>query len=414
LSDVRARTEALCLGLADEDLGVQSMPDASPTKWHLAHTSWFFEAFVLAGGSPGYRAFRPAYGYLFNSYYDGAGPRHPRPERGLLTRPSAAEVRDYRRHVDEGLHHLLASGSEDRFPELARRVTLGLQHEQQHQELLLTDLQHAFSRNPLEPVYRDAAPRGAAPLRCAGWAACPGGLTEIGCGPEDGFSFDNERPRHQVYLEPFEIQERLVSCGELREFIEAGGYQRPELWLSDGFAFIQRHALEAPLYWRRESGGYSRYSLHGRVAVRDDDPVTHVSFYEADAYARWAGARLPSEAEWECWARGAMAGEPARERGREDAEPAHFEDGDYVARETGSALGSVWCWTASSYVGYPGFRPLAGVLGEYNGKFMCNQLVLRGGSCFTPPGHVRPSYRNFFPAHARWQVSGIRLARWLR
>jgi ergothioneine biosynthesis protein EgtB len=399
LAEVRAATVALCAPLEVEDYVVQSMPDASPAKWHLGHTTWFFETFVLGPYQPGFRPWREAWGPLFNSYYVAVGPRHPRPERGLLTRPTVAEVLAWRAWLDERLQAFLATAAADR-PEVAALVELGLNHEQQHQELLLTDLLHLLSMNPLRPAYRPAPPpaSAASPLR---WRACAGGLTQLGHrGP--GFAFDNEGPAHRAWLEPFELASRLVSAGEYAEFIADGGYRRAGLWLSDGIAAAQAGGWEAPLHWIRRDGAWHRFTLHGELPLDPAAPVAHLSYYEADAYARWAGARLPTEAEWE------------RLAGEGPVEGQFVEDGvltPLAAVGEAPLHGAAWTWTSSPYVAYPGFRPAAGAVGEYNGKFMVNQLVLRGGSCLSPRDHLRPTYRNFFPPQARWQVTGLRLAR---
>jgi ergothioneine biosynthesis protein EgtB len=397
---VRARTEALSAPLSPEDMVVQSMPDASPAKWHLAHTTWFFETFLLAPRERRFAAFHPRYGYLFNSYYDAVGARHPRPERGLLTRPPLSEVRAYRRQVDERVLALAAGGLD---AEGAAVLELGLNHEQQHQELLLTDVKHAFSENPLRPAYAPPLPLSPRPAPPLAWVEHEGGLREIGhAGP--GFAFDHEGPRHREWLEPFALAARAVTCGEYLAFIEDGGYQRPELWLADGHAAVARHGWEAPLYWERDGERWTVFTLRGPRALDPEEPVAHVSFYEADAYARWAGARLPTEAEWEVVAEGSEEDGAFADGGRLHPE---------VAGEGRPAqlLGDVWEWTRSAYAPYPGYRPAAGALGEYNGKFMVNQLVLRGGSCVTPAGHVRSTYRNFFYPEARWQFAGVRLCR---
>ncbi len=399
--EVRAATEALCAPLSPEDCAVQSMPDASPVKWHLAHTSWFFETLVLEG-APGYAAFDPSFRALFNSYYQSLGEPHPRPERGVLSRPSLDRVLDYRRHVDAWILRLLDRGA----PASALDVVLlGLHHEQQHQELVLTDLKHAFSRSPLRPAYRERSPEPAGPAQPLRWIGFEAGLREIGHA-EPGFAFDNERPRHRVFVEAFEIASRPVTNAEYQDFVRDGGYARPELWLSDGFATRASRGGRAPLYWEGRDDARSTFTLHGMAPLRPDEPVCHVSHYEADAFARWAGARLPTEAEWECAAAWApLAGEFV-ETGR-----LHPAPSPAAGRFPAALFGDVWEWTSSAYTPYPGFRALPGSLGEYNGKFMSNQVVLRGGSCATPERHIRRSYRNFFPPDARWQFSGIRLAR---
>jgi ergothioneine biosynthesis protein EgtB len=379
---VRARTERLAAPLSPEDQCIQSMPDASPAKWHRAHTTWFFEAFVLLPHHPGYAAFDPTFAFLFNSYYEAAGPRHARPRRGMLTRPSCAEVAAYRAHVDAAMAALLDGGVPG---EVAALVTLGLQHEEQHQELLLTDILHALAQNPLRPAYDpdwrepQAVRRGGAPH----WIDIPEGIVEIGHDGAD-FAFDNETPRHCALLAPCRIADHPVTNGEWLGFIEAGGYRDPMHWMADGWAACQAEGWEAPMHWERGAdGGWRAFGLGGLRAIDPDAPVRHVSWYEADAFARWCGKRLPTEQEWEAAA--ALPG--------------------FLAAE-----GHVWQWTGSAYRPYPGFRPWEGAVGEYNGKFMIGQMVLRGGSLATPPGHARRSYRNFFPPGARWQFSGLRLA----
>ncbi|WP_119677944.1 ergothioneine biosynthesis protein EgtB [Indioceanicola profundi] len=402
LAQVRARSLALAEGLSPEDMVVQSMPDASPVKWHLAHTTWFFETFVL-GPQAGQPPLRPEWGYLFNSYYEAAGPRHPRPRRGLLTRPPVAEVLEWRSLVDRRLMDFLA---QDPSAEAQALIELGLNHEQQHQELILTDLKHLLSGNSLMPAYRERPEQEPSPAPPLGWAEHPGGLAEIGWDGK-GFAFDNEGPRHKVWLEPFAIADRPVTCGEWLAFMADGGYRDPSLWLSDGWAAVRAEGWEAPAYWRRdEDGGWVQFTLAGERPVNQAEPVAHVSLYEADAFARWAsaqwtGARLPTEAEWEMTVGGRKPTGGFADAWRFHPQPL-----------TGpSWWGEVWEWTGSAYLAYPGFRPAEGAVGEYNGKFMSGQMVLRGGSCATPEGHVRPTYRNFFPPAARWQFSGLRLAR---
>jgi len=399
---IRAVSRALARPLSAEDCAIQSMPDASPVKWHLAHTTWFFETFVLEPHAPGYRAFDPAYRVLFNSYYNAVGGRHPRPERGMLSRPSLAEVLSYRGHVDEAMLRFLA----DR--EAARDlVELGLQHEQQHQELILTDVKHLLSRNPLKPAYQKQWPLTPILARKPRWLGFEAGMQEIGHAGER-FAFDNEGPRHRVWLEAFEIASYPVTHGDFIAFIEDGGYRRPELWLSAGWDAVRARGWEAPGYWSRRDGEWRTFTLHGEVPVDPNTPVCHVSFYEAEAFARWAGARLPGEAEWELAARR----EPLAGNFLESAalHPLALREAPTPGR-LAQAFGDVWEWTRSDYGPYPGFAPATGAVGEYNGKFMSGQYVLRGGSCATPASHMRATYRNFFAPEARWQFSGLRLAR---
>jgi ergothioneine biosynthesis protein EgtB len=391
---VRSLTEAIAEPLSPEDQTAQSMPDVSPTKWHRAHVTWFFEDFVLRPNLDGYQCFHPGYRFLFNSYYEAVGPRHPRPERGVVTRPGVGEIASYRAHVDAAMVGLLHDGAT---PEVLELVELGLHHEQQHQELALMDIKHVLSRNALDPVYRPTLdPTGpGAPLV---WFEHPGGLAE---------ACSNERPRHRVHLEPFAIASRPVSASEVIEFIEAGGYARPDLWLSDGWATVQAEAWEAPLYWRREGGSeWSLFTLGGRRPLDPAETACHLSYYEADAIARFAGARLPTEAEWEV-----VAATHGVDGGLLDLDVLHPRPASRPGPVVAKLIGEVWEWTASAYLPYPGFRSPAGAVGEYNGKFMVNQHVLRGGSCLTPDAHVRPTYRNFFPPSARWAMSGVRLAR---
>ncbi len=416
--EVRRRTETLAEPLGPEDQTVQSMPDVSPTKWHRAHVTWFFETFVLQPFVPGYEPFHPLYGYLFNSYYEAVGDRYPRPARGHVSRPGVAEIGSYRRHVDERVADLLAGGGRGTLPvEAARLVELGCHHEEQHQELLLMDAKHVLSCSPVEAAYAASplplplplppapapAPAGKVqpprPGAGGGFVAHEGGEVAIGHGG-DGFAFDNEGPRHLERLVPFELAAGLVTAGQWQAFVEDGGYRRAELWLSDGWATVQREGWVAPLYWRDEGGGgHSVFTLSGRRQLDEAEPVCHVSYYEADAFARWAGARLPTEGEWEAVA------------GAAPVEGNFLESGRLHPVAGGGWLGDAWVWTASAYLPYPGFRPAPGAVGEYNGKFMVNQHVLRGGACVTPQGHVRGTYRNFFPPSARWPFTGVRLAR---
>jgi len=445
---VRAFSETLCEGMHPEDFVIQSMPDVSPTKWHLAHTTWFFEAFLLEPHDPGYEPLNATYNFLFNSYYNAIGEQFCRPRRGQISRPTVREVFDYRRHVDGGVESLIerraAAGT---LEEIRDIVVLGTHHEQQHQELMVTDIKHVFSMNPLRPSWRDRPSDG--PVRgveAMRWIAPPHGLRAIGTnGP--GFHFDNESSRHEVYLHPFEIGSRLVTNGEFLAFMEDGGYERPELWLSMGWAEVRKRRLaeqewerlDKPLYWYRDGDAWWQYTLAGPRPVHPDEPVVHVCYYEADAYARWAGARLPTEAEWEVASEEALedlptAGgvpsegvfaddlrfhpRPLAARPLDDGSGSGASDRTLEgAPEEGAArqlFGDVWEWTISAYGAYPGFRPWEGAAGEYNGKFMANQLVLRGGSCATPRDHIRPTYRNFFYAGDRWQFMGFRLARDVR
>jgi ergothioneine biosynthesis protein EgtB len=397
---VRARTEALAAPLSAEDACVQSMPDASPTKWHLAHTSWFFEHFVLRARCPGYRVFHERYEYLFNSYYFTVGQMHLRPRRGLVTRPALDEILAYRAHVEEALGQLLRNSAGD--AALEALVILGIHHEQQHQELLLTDIKHLFAQNPLLPAYAElpAAPdTDAGPL---GWQAGQPGIVPVGHAG-DGFAFDNETPRHRALLGDHSLASRLITNAEFGEFIADGGYTTPALWLSDGWSIVAAEGWRRPLYWDEDLA--TEFTLGGPRALAPAAPVTHVSYYEADAFARWAGCRLPTEFEWEAAAAGVPVEGNFADSGALHPRPAGN------GRGLQQIYGDAWEWTASPYAPYPGFRPLAGSLGEYNGKFMCSQMVLRGGSCATPAGHVRASYRNFFYPGQRWQFSGIRLAK---
>lgn len=404
LADLRARTMALASPLSAEDQCIQSMPDVSPTKWHLAHTSWFFEAFILQPFDADYQAFHPDFNYLFNSYYEAVGPRHARPERGLLSRPSLEDVQAYRRHTDDALERLITAADGAAWARIAPLMELGLHHEQQHQELLLTDIKHVFSCNPLRPAYEAFKPHGIAKAEALTWLDFSEGLRETG-DEGDGFAFDNEGPRHKVWLDAFRIASRPVTNAEFLEFIDAGGYRQPEWWLSDGWAACRAEDWEAPLYWERADGGWRVLTLAGMRALDAAEPVCHVSCFEADAFARWAGKRLPTEAEWETMA-------AAMPTAGNFADSGHFHPvpAGPAAQGATQVFGDVWEWTGSAYSPYPGYRPSAGAIGEYNGKFMSGQMVLRGGSAATPAGHVRATYRNFFYPPDRWQFSGLRLA----
>jgi ergothioneine biosynthesis protein EgtB len=409
---VRHFTEHLCEPLVPEDYVIQSMPDVSPTKWHIAHVSWFFETFLLTWADPDYPTYHPRFAYLFNSYYNAVGPRHCRPKRGLISRPTVEETYAYRQYVDQHMLALLEKTEGQRLLEAAPRVTLGLHHEQQHQELMLMDIKHVFAQNPLCPVYAPQEPVSAAALPALAWVSYPERIAWIGHpGPGysfESFAFDNEGPRHRALVQAFRLASRLTTNGEYLAFMEDGGYERPEFWLSDGWNTVQAEKWRAPLYWEQRDSRWWAMTLSGMREVNPAEPVCHVSYYEADAYARWAGARLPTEAEWE------VASEDVQIAGN------FVESGWYhpilltsAAADAGAPaqmFGDVWEWTQSAYSPYPGYHPASGALGEYNGKFMCNQYVLRGGCCATSQSHMRHTYRNFFPADARWPFTGVRLA----
>lgn len=401
---IREFSTDLAKDLTPEDQTVQSMPDCSPTKWHLAHVSWFYETFLLVPHLDGYEIAHPQFPYLFNSYYEAAGARYPRFERGLITRPGAEDVRAYRRYIDDNMQRLFARADAKLWGEIAPLVAIGNHHEQQHQELMLMDILNLFSKNPLDPAFRPYRPsvaRAPAPLQ---WHCFPGGIFAIGH-DGDGFSYDNESPRHDILLRPYRLASRLVTNGDWIDFIEGGGYTRPDLWLADGWARVKTGELCLPLYWDKTSDGYEVMTLNGRHNVDPAAPVCHVSYYEADAFARWAGKRLPTEAEWEVAARDIGVSGNFMESGYFRTLPAPGEND--APRQM---FGDVWEWTQSPYSPYPGYRPAPGALGEYNGKFMASQFVLRGGSFGTPQNHIRASYRNFFYPHQRWPFVGLRLA----
>jgi ergothioneine biosynthesis protein EgtB len=388
----RQLTLDLAAALSDADATIQPFPDASPAKWHLAHTTWFFETFVLRDHVLGYSAFDERYAFLFNSYYEAEGPRHARPRRGMLSRPSLDEIRAYRAHVDEALYRALP----DLTPEALELIELGINHEQQHQELFLTDVLATFAENPLQPAYGELPAPACYATEPLSWHRGRDGLVEIGA-PGAGFAFDAERPRHKVFLQSHEVAGRRVTNAEWRDFMRDGGYQTPTLWLSEGWDWVRRERIEAPLYWHDDG---TQFTLGGRRDIDWGAPVAHVSYFEADAFARWSGARLPTEAEWEDFASSA---DPLIGNQLDSA-------GAVIPRPGGGMFGDVWEWTRSAFASYPGFAPASGAVGEYNGKFMCGQFVLKGASCATPRGHSRASYRNFFPPAARWQFTGVRLA----
>ncbi len=400
---VRSFTEQLALPLSAEDQLVQSMSDVSPTKWHRAHTTWFFETFLLMEHLDDYTPVHPAFGYLYNSYYEAVGARHPRAERGLLSRPSLQEVANYRRIVDEAMLSWLSRLDDEKDKVALDLVELGLHHEQQHQELLLMDIKHVLSVNPIDPAYHDVDPPSAKPVPPLAWSPFEAGAVAIGH-VGDGFAFDNECPRHEVLVGDYALANRLVTCGEWAEFMEADGYRRADLWLSEGWQTVQAQGWDAPLYWDKRNGSWHVHTLGGVRPVNPAEPVSHISYFEADAFARWAGARLPREGEWERAAEGTTLSGNFAEDGLFHPAPAS------VAGLT-QLFGDLWEWTASPYVGYPGFSVADGAVGEYNGKFMINQMVLRGGAAVTPADHIRCTYRNFFPPHSRWMFSGLRLAK---
>ncbi|HEY3295717.1 MAG TPA: ergothioneine biosynthesis protein EgtB [bacterium] len=410
--DTRAQTERLCAPLEIEDFVIQTSPDVSPAKWHLAHTTWFFETFLLSSFVPAYRPVREEYRYLFNSYYQAVGPRHARPQRGFISRPTVKEIFTYRAEIDQRMPDLLNSIPEAKWGDVAALTTLGIHHEQQHQELLLTDLKHNFWTNPLKPAYRtsaEGAEQSAGAAGIMGWIPFAGGVHAVGH-HGSGFCFDNELPQHRVYLEDFELADRLVTNGEYLEFMDAGGYREPKYWLSDGWDWVQREMISAPLHWTDERGSWHVFTLDGLKELNPSEPVCHVSYYEAEAYAAWRSRRLPTEAEWEV---AALTVEQSRAQGNLlESSALHPLPMSHPSGAVGpfQMFGDVWEWTNSAYLPYPGYKAAPGALGEYNGKFMSGQMVLKGGSCATPREHIRASYRNFFQPDKRWQFTGIRLA----
>lgn len=404
---VRHFSEKLCETLEPEDYVIQTMPEMSPTKWHLAHVSWFFETFVLKVHLSDHRPLHPQYAFLFNSYYNAAGKMHARPQRGLISRPTVKDTYEYREHVDASMQKLLEGASEKKLEVLAPLIVLGLNHEQQHQELMLTDIKHVFWMNPLRPVFRKEKPAAVSGSPKLKWQEFEGGIYSIGH-EGDGFHFDNEGPRHEVLLQPFALAERMVTNREYLEFMEAGGYSQPEFWLSLGLNTVRERGWDSPFYWEKNNGKWCTMTLDGMREVDMDEPVCHVSYFEADAYARWAGARLPTEAEWEAASETVPIEGNFAESGFYHPTPVGESE---RSRGSQQMFGNLWQWTQSSYSPYPGYKPVRGALGEYNGKFMCNQYVLRGASCATAKSHARRTYRNFFPPDARWQFMGIRLAK---
>ncbi len=404
---IRNFSHKLCKPLVTEDYVIQSMPDVSPTKWHLAHTSWFFEAFILSKVQKNYKSLHPQYNFLFNSYYVQIGERHTRAYRGLLSRPTVEQVYEYRAYVDKNMLSFLESSDEKTFNEFAFIVEVGLNHEQQHQELLITDIKHVFSVNPLKPIYKESNNKVTNKIPPMEWMSFDEGIYEIGF-DESSFCYDNETPKHKEFVQSFKLGTRLITNKEYIEFIDDGGYQNTPLWLSDGWATVEKEGWEAPFYWEKKDGEWWNFTLSGSRKVEPNEPVCHVSFYEADAFAHWAGSRLPTEAEWE------TASSNIKMKGnfveKENFHPVPIETND-EEKALKQMFGDLWEWTRSSYSPYPGYKPLPGALGEYNGKFMSSQMVLRGGSCATSETHIRKTYRNFFPPNARWQFMGIRLAK---